>query len=84
MAVRAITERHSRALTVRDEQLSELQTKYKLDLAKTQAEHEQKLKENVESSTKIVSDLQSQFHTIQKTVCNDRQSFADQYHKQEK
>lgn len=57
MAARVMTERHFRALAVRDEQLAELQAKFKLDLAKTQAEHEQKLKENVESGTKIVSDL---------------------------
>ena len=35
MAARAMTERHSRALTIRDEQLADLQTKFKLDLAKT-------------------------------------------------
>jgi hypothetical protein len=35
MAARATTERHSRALVVRDEQLADLQSKFKLDLAKT-------------------------------------------------
>lgn len=42
------------------------------------------MKENVELGTKIISDLQAQFNMMLKQTCTDRQSFADQFHKQEK